>query len=123
MECRLTNSPNAFSCRISIRREFIRNSTQRLPEPVETVFGDIITDKDDVEPALRRAQLAALNPSLSLSEVINATEEKLKDMMDQTVTKVAFTGDVVCIDLRGPELTDLAFIDLPGNTAWLIIVD
>ncbi len=118
MECRLTNSPDAFSCRISIRREFIRNS-----KPVETAFGDVITDKDNVEPALRRAQLSALNPSLPLSEVIEATDEDLETMMDQTVTKVAYTRDIVCIDLRGPELTDLAFIDLPGNTAWLMIVD
>jgi hypothetical protein len=37
----------------------------------------------------------------------------LDDLRKPPSTK-SFSRDVVCVDLQGPELTDLSFIDLPG---------
>ena len=82
------------------------------------MFGNTITDPSEVEPALRRAQLAALVSNLSLSEIVTATDEKLEMWMQEAITSgSSFTRVTVCVDIRGPEVTDLVFIDLPGNLA------
>jgi len=102
MECRLQASPGPWSCRISIRREY-DNGGKRLDEISETPFGSIITDKSDVEDALRLAQLVVLNPQIE-SESVSLERSSLK-----------FSRNIVCVDICGPDLTDLSFIDLPGK--------
>ena len=110
MEIRLQASPGPWSCRISIRREYDR-AGKRLDEISETIFGGIITDKSDVEDALRLAQLAVLNPQIppectSLLRALNVAQERVS---------LKFSRNVVCVDICGPDLTDLSFIDLPGE--------
>ncbi|KAJ7024655.1 P-loop containing nucleoside triphosphate hydrolase protein [Mycena alexandri] len=107
-ECRMSSAPE-WSCRISIRREFDRTG-KRLGEVSEVAFGAPIKDKDAVELFLRRAQLAALDSSVNLTAVLKMNVEELKEK-SQTA---AFSKNVVCIDLEGPDLTDLQFVDLPG---------
>ncbi|KAE9397400.1 P-loop containing nucleoside triphosphate hydrolase protein, partial [Gymnopus androsaceus JB14] len=111
MECRLLSSTGPWTCQISIREEF-DSGGNRLREVFEIPFGGTITDKSQVELALRRAQFAVLNPEIPQKDILNASPEKLKNMATQK--SMPFSKNVVCVDLEGPELTDLSFIDLPG---------
>lgn len=80
----------------------------------EISFGGAITDKSHVELALRKAQFAVLNPGVSTLQILKATSaEELMGMA--TDKSQSFSKNVVCVDLEGPELTDLSFIDLPGQ--------
>ncbi|KAF8878222.1 P-loop containing nucleoside triphosphate hydrolase protein [Infundibulicybe gibba] len=112
MECRLSSSGKPWSCKISIRQEY-NTQGQRLAEVTETAFGNIITNKDDVEIALRQAQFAVLHPNMSYSDILSLPFENLLNIKPQGTT-LLFSRNVVCVDLEGPELTDLSFVDLPG---------
>ncbi|KAJ7590319.1 P-loop containing nucleoside triphosphate hydrolase protein [Mycena floridula] len=115
MECRMACSSKSWNCKIFIRRECIPNTSTPLQEVHESRFGPVITDPKQVELTLRRAQLAALNPKLPFDTILSASEDELRRLSSEAVSNGAgFTHDVVCIDLEGPALTDLSFIDLPG---------
>ncbi|KAE9397406.1 hypothetical protein BT96DRAFT_1020873 [Gymnopus androsaceus JB14] len=111
MECRLLSSTGPWTCRISIRNEF-DSGGNRLREVSEIPFGETMKDKSQVELALRRAQFSVLNPGISQKAILNASSEELKNMATQK--SMPFSKNIVCVDLEGPELTDLSFIDLPG---------
>ncbi|KZT07896.1 uncharacterized protein LAESUDRAFT_811749 [Laetiporus sulphureus 93-53] len=114
MECRMTHSPNAWRCRIYIRWEFDETG-QRLDEVSERPFGDAITDKTQVEPMLRRAQAAVLYPHVDPATILTSTMDRLSGQLGFGGKKpLLFSKNAVCIDLAGPELTDLSFVDLPG---------
>ncbi|KAF9053960.1 hypothetical protein BDZ89DRAFT_1056513 [Hymenopellis radicata] len=115
MECRLSSSPGPWQCRISIRREYDKH--KRLDDIREIPFGDLITNKAEVELALRRAQLAVLNPSIPIPKILKSSVDELNDWSTQSAQQVPFSRNVVCVDLEGPDLTDLSFIDLPGLIA------
>ena len=68
MECRLAHSTEGWSCQIKIRWEYEGN--KRLEEVEEEDFGPLLTDKGDVEPMLRRAQAAVLNPDVDPSRFL-----------------------------------------------------
>ncbi|KAF9229123.1 hypothetical protein BS17DRAFT_792113 [Gyrodon lividus] len=110
MECRMSSSDGPWSCKISIRWEFDdqgqpQNSVSEVP------FGDVIYNKGEVELALRRAQAAVLHPGISATKFLSLPVEDIKNVKG---TSLPFSRNVVCIDLEGPDLTDLSFIDLPG---------
>ncbi|KAG5640591.1 hypothetical protein DXG03_007994 [Asterophora parasitica] len=113
MECRLSSSTNRWTCQISIRREYDA-SGNLLDKVSETSFGHVIIDKNNVELALRRAQVAVLNPDLDPSDILRASADDLTKVPFVSSQSLAFSRDIICVDLEGPELTDLAFIDLPG---------
>jgi hypothetical protein len=89
----------------------------------------MITDKNKVEVALRRAQLAVLNPGVGFAEILEMDEEQLRKGIPNH-EPLLFSRNVVCVDLEGtiifiayrsslialpgPDLTDLYFLDLPG---------
>ncbi|KAJ7766565.1 P-loop containing nucleoside triphosphate hydrolase protein [Mycena maculata] len=110
-ECRMSSAPE-WACRISIRREFDK-AGKRLGDVSEIAFGGVIIDKEVVEMMLRRAQFAALDPGADLTHVLKMSADELKDKVQDGKTP-AFSRNVVCIDLEGPDLTDLQFVDLPG---------
>ncbi|KAJ6478750.1 P-loop containing nucleoside triphosphate hydrolase protein [Mycena vitilis] len=112
MECRLSSSTSAWSCRISIRLEFDDSGRPRQ-EIHEYPFGNMIINKDEVEVALRRAQLAVLNPSCEFSVILGMDPENLKNGVPG-MESLSFSRNVICVDLEGPDLTDLMFLDLPG---------
>jgi hypothetical protein len=99
---------------VSIRWEFDRND-QPLEKVSEVPFGSLITNKGDVELALRRAQAAVLNPSVPTASFLTNSLDELKRVAHDNQKAMPFSRNVVCVDLEGPELTDLAFIDLPGE--------
>ena len=114
MECRLRGSTEAWSCQIYIRWEFDGDD-----QPVETItevpFGVRITDKSLVERMLRRAQLAVLDSKTSKEHFIDIDDDSLATLLASTQV-APFSRNVVCIDLSGPGLPNLSFIDLPGTT-------
>lgn len=81
----------------------------------EIPFGELITDKSDVELALRRAQAAVLNPHISSSTFLGLNAGQIKDGIESSEKPLLFSRNVVCVDLQGKDLVDLAFIDLPGS--------
>ncbi|KIK58161.1 hypothetical protein GYMLUDRAFT_74954 [Collybiopsis luxurians FD-317 M1] len=112
-ECRLSSSHNSWSCRISIRTEF--NSTgKRLAAVSERRFGECITDKSQVKLFLRRAQFAVLNPDTSWNKILSASAEDLRTWSAQSTSSPSFSRNVICVDVEGPDLTELSFVDLPG---------
>lgn len=73
-------------------------------------FGATIFDKAEVEDRVRRAQRAILNPGVEDLNVF-LTE----DIDDHGVSEIDFSSNRVSIEISGPNLTDLSFIDLPGK--------
>ena len=113
MECRLAHSSDGWSCQIKIRWEYEDN--KRLDEIEEGDFGPLLTDKAAVEPMLRRAQAAVLNPEVEPSKFASLSEEELKSgKLPKGSKSLLFSRNVVCVELKGPELADLSFVDLPG---------
>jgi hypothetical protein len=117
MECRMSSSDGPWSCKISIRWEFDdqgnpQNSVSEVP------FGNVIYVKGEVELALRRAQAAVLHPGISATKFLSLPAEDIKNVKG---TSLPFSRNVVCIDLEGPDLTDLSFIDLPGIFLFLFL--
>lgn len=112
MECWLSASVGTgiWSCQVSIRWEFDVNGT-RLGTVTEEPFGGIILQREEVEIALRRAQVAVLNPQLPSDGFHHLTTQDLKKYSNN----LAFSRNVVCLDISGPDLTDLSFVDLPGT--------
>jgi hypothetical protein len=84
---------------------------KRLDEPQVITFGDRLFDPMDVERRLKRAQDAILQlPHPGAHDVTTYLEE---DYIVSPKT-VGFSRNVVRLDVTGPELVDVTFIDLPG---------
>lgn len=114
MECRLLSSNGPWSCQVSIRWEYNADGTRKDKIKEET-FGGLLTEKSEVEMVLRRAQAAVLNPKTERSRFLAMTESELNDLSPRDKKgAIPFSQNVVCIDIAGPDLTDLSFVDLPG---------
>lgn len=80
-------------------------------------FGAIITDKSHVEERIRRAQRAILNPSISHETFLSGPDGEPDER------ELSFSKNCVCLELSGPDLTDLSFCDLPGSYfPWYLVV-
>ena len=116
MECRLVHTPHpsVWQCQVLLRLETDANGNKITAK--EVPFGPVLYDKSDLEEMLRRAQLAILNPSLSPSFFEDFDTKSLKpgEAPPGSERQLAFSNNVVCLDLSGPDVTDLSFIDLPG---------
>lgn len=113
IECRMSSSLKTWTCQIYIRWEFTEHG-QRRDDVTEEPFGDLITKKEDVELALRQAQAAVLNPKVTSDQFLHMDEQDIKGFQCGEKS-LSFSRNAVCIDLEGPDLTDLSFIDLPGT--------
>ncbi|KAH9921275.1 P-loop containing nucleoside triphosphate hydrolase protein [Amylocystis lapponica] len=113
MECRLQSSSGPWFCQVSIRWEY-GTDDRRKDDVREVPFGPLITDKADVELMLRRAQVAVLNPTVPSTSFLTLSAGDLGRYTGKKTTSLPFSKNVVCVDLAGPELTDLSFVDLPG---------
>ncbi|KAI0039468.1 hypothetical protein FA95DRAFT_1504134 [Auriscalpium vulgare] len=115
MECRMARSAPAtpWSCRVSIRWEYDADDRRRA-QVTQVPFGDVLYERDAVELALRRAQFAVLHANaVDAPCVLDMSRDALRKGIKGT-RSLPFSRNVVCVDLEGPEMTDLAFIDLPG---------
>ncbi|KAI0321975.1 P-loop containing nucleoside triphosphate hydrolase protein [Amylostereum chailletii] len=112
MECRLVSFSGDWGCQISIRWEYDSND-KKNSKVVEVPFGDLISLKSEVELSLRRAQFAVLNPDVDSKTILSLTTDQLRKGVKGS-KPLQFSRNVVCVDIQGPDLTDLSFIDLPG---------
>ncbi|KAA1467036.1 P-loop containing nucleoside triphosphate hydrolase protein [Dentipellis sp. KUC8613] len=112
MECRMS-SADEWSCQISIRWEYEADNLKKK-DVSEVPFGDLIADPREVELQLRRAQAAVLNPHVRTHDFLTMSAHQIKAGVKSNVKPLLFSRNVVCVDLQGPDLVDLSFIDLPG---------
>ena len=115
MECRLHSNSPQWKCQVRLRRE-TDEAGQRIPVTEED-FGPPIYDKSLLEEMIRRAQLATLNPSVPAKffESFDTKSLPSGQKPPNSDRQLAFSSNVVCLDLHGPDLPDLSFIDLPGE--------
>ncbi|KAG8220546.1 P-loop containing nucleoside triphosphate hydrolase protein [Butyriboletus roseoflavus] len=107
-ECKLSHSRLPWQCLVKLHFSTDANG---VPIPVKIVsFGGPITSKSLVEDRIRRAQRAILNPSKN--HIIYLNQDDLPDE-----SEVSFSKNYVTLEISGPELTDLSFVDLPGLIA------
>ncbi|KAF7366190.1 hypothetical protein MVEN_00496000 [Mycena venus] len=107
-ECRLSRSDAPWSCTVELR--FITDKKgQPLGQARNETFGDTIFDKSAVEDRIRRAQRAILNPS--------KPSRGFLDDIDEDATEVSFSTNYISLQISGPEVADLSFVDLPGLIA------
>lgn len=99
---------------MSIRRE-VDIKGKPLDDVSELPFGEEIIRKEEAEPRLRRAQFAILNAHIPFVQILSMPLDELRAHSSRMKSQ-SFSRDIVCVDLQGPELTDLSFIDLPGRS-------
>jgi hypothetical protein len=80
-----------------------------LPQPRKDDFGDTIYDKSLVTERIRRAQCAILNPDTPNTHFLDASPDELKER------QLSFSSNSVCLEIRGRDVEDLSFVDLPGT--------
>ena len=108
IECRLMRGPE-WSCRVFLRRVSTSGGQSAFGQTKEQ-FGDPVTDKDVLENLVLRAQLAILNPSLPSETFLDP------DVDLRCQSELSFTPNIVCLEITGPDYTDISFVDLPGTS-------
>ncbi|KAH8110473.1 P-loop containing nucleoside triphosphate hydrolase protein [Phellopilus nigrolimitatus] len=107
-ECLLKYSNGPWTCKVSLR--FIKDiNGKALGQAKNVEFGPLITDRDEVEERLRRAQRAILNPAYDYNDFLGGFEAETPEL--------SFSENYVSVQIHGPTLTDLSFCDLPGVIA------
>ncbi|KIL59205.1 hypothetical protein M378DRAFT_1017544 [Amanita muscaria Koide BX008] len=114
-----------WSCTISLRLQFDSNGNP-FPSLRSEPFGPPLTEKQDVEIWLRRAQAAILSPQVNANHFHNMPKADL-DILRETDSRMhSFSKNTIYVDVKDPEVTNLSFIDLPGliqNSETLGLID
>ena len=121
MECRLTYTPHTpWRCQVKLRIDFDNETGQRLLEVEEKPFGSLLEDPLELEDILRRAQMAILNPSVEPTAFVDLDLSSVgSEPPCGSRKQLQFSRNVVCLDLSGPDVTDLSFIDLPVSSTLI----
>ncbi|KAF8515814.1 P-loop containing nucleoside triphosphate hydrolase protein [Hysterangium stoloniferum] len=104
-ECRLIHSTDPWQCTVSLR--FSTDDTGKSVRHVQ--FGPVIKTPKDVEERLRQAQRAILNPSIDPPRFLDGDATR-SDALN-------FSPNCVSLEIKGSDVTDLSFCDLPGLIA------
>ena len=104
MECRLSRSEEPWQCVVSLH--FTTGDKDEIK-----AFGEPITDKEEVEERIRRAQRAILNPNTPPSHFLDG--EDVSEAQD------TFSPNCVLLHISGRDVPDLSFCDLPGMVQLL----
>ena len=115
IECRLMRG-SEWSCSVFLRRVPISGGQSAFGQTKEP-FGEPVTDKNLVENLVLRAQLAILNPSIPLETFLDP------GVSFSGVSDLSFTPNIVCLEITGPEYTDISFVDLPGTSPKIRLQD
>ncbi|KAJ7512921.1 P-loop containing nucleoside triphosphate hydrolase protein [Mycena galericulata] len=107
-ECRLSRSDTPWKCVVVLHFITDKNG-ETLGQARNEAFGDAIFNKSEVEDRIRRAQRAILNPSKAVRTFL---EED-----DEDAPEVSFSTNYISLQISGPEVADLSFVDLPGLIA------
>jgi GTPase SAR1 family protein len=110
-ECTMSSSATAWSCKIKLRFDYDSSGHSSLQQK-EISFGSTITDRNDVEIWLRRAQAAILNPDLAPERFHTMSIQELRNL--PSTNSLKFSRNAVSIFIEDPSATDLSFVDLPG---------
>lgn len=132
MECRLKHSSKPWNCQIRLRRKRDTDLDGQHRSGLdaegkthvrarEETFGPLITNKSELELMIRRAQLAILNPTVPVARFVEMSEQELESGFAGNDGQLQFSQDVVCLDISGPDVTNLSFIDLPGILLYLLL--
>ncbi|KAF8310309.1 P-loop containing nucleoside triphosphate hydrolase protein [Clavulina sp. PMI_390] len=114
MECRLTQqSGSKWRAQVFLRRETEADG-RPAKDVQERVFGNVIESNEELEVMIRRAQLAILNPSVAPDHFLTIDLEVPAASSSHRKDELAFSSNVVCVTVWGPDVPDLSFIDLPG---------
>lgn len=82
---------------------------QPLGQARNHIFGGVIHDKAQVEDRIRRAQVAILNPSIPIKQFLEGDDLKAYN------NELSFSNNAVSLQISGPDVADLSFVDLPGK--------
>ncbi|PYI33163.1 hypothetical protein BP00DRAFT_455720 [Aspergillus indologenus CBS 114.80] len=126
MEINLTESDpdQPWTCRVYLSRKYFYDTNQRVDKVSKKShpFGPwhsqdqedelfiTLSDRDDVEEAIRWAQLAILNPLRPSAEYIPGQNCDT----DENYCQAKFSPNVVRLDISAPGFPSLSFYDLPG---------
>ncbi|KAH0834801.1 P-loop containing nucleoside triphosphate hydrolase protein [Lanmaoa asiatica] len=111
MECTMSSNATTWSCTIKLRFDY-DSSGHSASQSKEVAFGSTITNKNEVDVWLRRAQAAILNPDLAPERFHRMNIQDLRNFTSTNSLK--FSRNVVSIFIEDPSATDLSFVDLPG---------
>ncbi|KAI9096930.1 P-loop containing nucleoside triphosphate hydrolase protein [Phlyctochytrium arcticum] len=104
-----------WSCSVKLRFEYDA-AGRPLKSVKEAPFGSKITDKDEVDILVRRAQKAILNPSSAPTRYLDYDfDDSSAAARDKEAAsnELKFSRNVICLDIRGAGV-HLTLIDLPG---------
>jgi hypothetical protein len=114
MHCRLSRSDEPWKCIVSLN--FLSSRSTASKKAVTIQFGEIITDRSQLEERIRRAQRAVLSPNTDHTLFLNKPEEECPP------AELTFTTDSVQIEISDRNLTNLSFFDLPGTFFILLSI-
>ena len=120
MECSISSSADSWSCQITLRISYDHEG-HPLSEPESIPFGPAITDKSSVELWLLRAQVAILSLH-RFEDFLEKSPAELQNMMETDRDMPPFSKNIIHIDVSGPGLTDLSFVDLPGEKHYYQLI-
>jgi vacuolar protein sorting-associated protein 1 len=114
----MSSSAETWSCNISLRIDYDAdgNLIDKLKSKPTAAFSPHITEKNDVDIWLRRAQAAILSPHVSSSQFLSKGVDELRDAATSDSQTLQFSKNVVVVDIKDPDAVDLSFVDLPGMT-------
>ncbi|RAL16383.1 putative dynamin GTPase [Aspergillus homomorphus CBS 101889] len=126
MEINLSESDpgQPWTCRVYLSRKYMYDWNHRVDKVTKKShpFGPwheqnqedelfiTLSNRDDVELAIKWAQLAILNPGRPSSEYVPGQNVET----DEDYCQVKFSPNVVRLDISAPAFPNLSFYDLPG---------
>lgn len=102
----MKRKPTDWKCTISLEI-FYDELGRSLTQPQSIQFGDALSNPDDVEDRVRRAQQAILTPSVSPEEFLYMSTSGAREL--------SFSKNYILIQVEGSNVADLSFVDLPGK--------
>ena len=84
-----------------------------LQAPCTRFIGDVIIKKTELPAMMKRAQIAALDPSISMAHILSMPPNEMDNYLT-TNRSLACVHSTVCLELNGTDLTDLTLVEMPG---------
>ncbi|KAG8832078.1 hypothetical protein FRC17_002087 [Serendipita sp. 399] len=103
--CQMTQSKGGrWRCKISLIREVATEGPDG-EATTRVLFGEEIFDRQSVCDRIKRAQVAILHPEVDPDEFLGNYEYPRSK---------GFSSDAILVEITGPDVIDLSFVDLPG---------